>query len=106
MGFLMGVLYFGLDALAIVLLIAIWQRSRMSGFLLLAVSYGVGLLFRPAMPLLVSMMGDVDASSYHAIGLISQGVFVGTSVIALAGFWNIYSGFRNRTAPAPQAPPA
>jgi hypothetical protein len=103
MGFLMGLLYAGLDVLAILLLIAIWQRTRMSGFLLVAISYGIGLLFRPAMPLLMRVMGDADASNYEIVGLISQGVFVGSSIIALAGFWNIYSGFRRTPGPPPAA---
>jgi hypothetical protein len=101
MGLLTGAIYFGLDAMAILLLVAIWQRTRMSGFLLVALSYGIGLLFRPAMPLLMRMLGDGDAGNYEIIGLISQGVFVGSSIIALAGFWNIYSGFRRRPAPSP-----
>jgi hypothetical protein len=100
MGFLMGLLYAGLDVLAILLLIAIWQRTRMTGFLLVALSYGIGLVFRPAMPLLMRLLGD---GGYESIGLISQGVFVGTSIIALAGFWNIYSGFRRTSAPPPAA---
>ena len=101
MGFLMGLLYAGLDVLAILLLIAIWQRTRLPGFLLVAASYGIGLLFRPAMPLLVRILGDGDAGNYEIIGLISQGVFLGSSIIALAGFWNIYSGFRRQPAPSP-----
>lgn len=101
MGFLMGLLYAGLDVLAILLLIAIWQRTRLPGFLLVALSYGIGLLFRPAMPLLADLMDDAGVGDYGAIALISQGVFLGSSIIALAGFWNIYSGFRRRPAPSP-----
>jgi hypothetical protein len=103
MGLLTGAIYFGLDAMAILLLVAIWQRTRMSGFLLVAISYGIGLLFRPAMPLLMRVMGDADASNYEIVGLSSQGDFVGSSIIALAGFWSIYSGFRRTPAPPPAA---
>ena len=96
---LTGFLYFGLDAVAVVLLVAIWQRTRILGFTLLALSYLIGMLARPAYPLMLRMMTDGDASTYDVLSLVYTGVHVLAAVVALAGLLNIYLQLRRPAAP-------
>lgn len=94
MYFLMGVLSFGLDALAILLLLATWQHTRINGFLVLAASYALGILSRWTLPLLTRFMESDDALQY--VGPVYQGSFLLIAGVGLYGLWDIYRQLKRR----------
>ena len=101
MDLLMGFAYFALDAVAILLLVAIWQRSRITGFLFLAAGHALGILVRWAMPW-VHRLVDGDGAGY-VMGLYSV-VWLVVSAVGLYGLWDIYRHYkRGQPAALPAA---
>jgi hypothetical protein len=96
MGFLMGMLYFGLDALAILLLLATWQHTRITGFLVLAATYALGILSRWLLPLLTRFMDSDGSGAIQNLGLIYQGTYLLIAAIGLYGLWDIYQQLKRR----------
>ena len=91
MDFLMGLLYFALDALAILILVATWQRSRVTGFLVLAGSYALGILARWGISLSYRLF---DPSAVYGLAWVHQLAWLAASAAAIYGFWDIYRHFK------------
>ena len=102
MGFLEGLLYFAFDAAAALLLAATWQHTRITGFLVLAASYVLGIVARWVVPLLHRSVAGDFASDALLITFFRSIWFV-IAAVALYGLWDIYRRLK-RAAPAP--PPA
>ena len=98
MNFLMGLMSFGLDALAILLLLATWQHTRISGFLVLAATYALGILVRWLLPLLTRFMDSDGSGMVQNLGLIYQGTYLIIAAIGLYGLWDIYQQLKRRPA--------
>ena len=102
MGFLEGLLYFAFDAAAALLLVATWQHTRISGFLVLAASYGLGILARWLMPLLYrGMSGDSGADMLGVA--IARSIWFVIAAVALYGIWDIYRQLKRTSRPTPPA---
>ena len=101
MDFLMGLSYFALDALAILLLVAIWQRSRITGFLVLASSHALTILVRWAMTFAHRLM---DGEGMGFLFGLSSFVWLIVSAVGLYGLWDIYRHFKR--APSAALPTA
>lgn len=97
MDFVMGFFYFALDALAILLLVATWQRSRITGFLVLAGSYGLGIVARWGVSLAYRF---VESDSSMAMSWLYQAVWLAVSAVGLYGLWDIYRHFTRAAPPA------
>ncbi|MBW8368270.1 MAG: hypothetical protein K0M70_10490 [Arenimonas sp.] len=96
MDFLLGVVYFVFDAAAALLLVATWQRTRITGFLVLASSYVLGILARWIMPLLYRGLGGDGG-----LTVLIQSLWLLIAAVALYGLWDIY---RQLKRPAHAAP--
>lgn len=96
-----GVMYFAFDAAAALLLAATWQQTRITGFLVLAASYVLGILARWMVPVLYQwssgggLAGDIFT-------VVVKPIWFVTAAIALYGIWDIYRQLKRR---APAAPP-
>jgi hypothetical protein len=101
MSFVMGLLYFGVDALAILLLLATWQHTRVSGFLVLAASYALGILSRWLLPWLPRLMDLAESDSMYSLGLVYQLSYLLIAGVGLYGLWDIYRQLKCRPAAVP-----
>ena len=101
MEMLLGFAYFALDAVAVLLLLATWQRSRVTGFLLLAASYALGILSRWLVTLSYRLFEPDQVSAIDWLFTVSWLV---VSVVGLCGLWGIYRHFRG--GPSHAAPVA
>ena len=97
-GLVMGFLFFVVDVLAIVLLVACWQRTRFNGFLLVAASYALGIVSRWATPLLYRF---VESDGLEVIHVVVQLLYLGVAALAVAGFWDIYQRLKTGRNDAP-----
>jgi hypothetical protein len=104
MDFLMGAMSFGLDALAILLLLATWQHTRIHGFLVLASSYALGILSRGLLPLLTRFMDSDGSGAIQNLGLIYQGSYLLITVVGLYGLWDIYQNLKRRPTETTSSP--
>jgi hypothetical protein len=102
MDYLQGLLYLAFDGAAALLLVATWQQTRITGFLVLAVSYVLGIVSRWLLPVMYRMQLDDGLSDLLFIILIRPLWFV-ISGVALFGLWDIYRQLKRRP---PLAPPA
>lgn len=98
MDYLMGFAYFALDALAILLLVAIWQRSRINGFLVLAASYCLGIAARWGLSLFYRLVDSEEAMSWS---WTFQFAWLLASAVGLYGLWEIYRHFKRAQSIAP-----
>jgi len=97
MDFVMGFFYFALDALAILLLVATWQRSRVTGFLVLAGSYGLGIVARWGVSLSYRF---IDSDQSMGLSWLYQSIWLVVSAVGLYGLWDIYRHFKRSAPPA------
>jgi len=102
MGFLQGFLYFAFDAAAALLLVATWQQTRVTGFLVLAASYLLGICARWLVPVFYRLQSGDDVADIWFILLVRPLWFL-IAAVALYGLWDIY---RQLKRPASAAPPA
>lgn len=100
MMFLVGFLYFAVDLLAAVLLVATWQHTRIPGFLWVAASVVLGILLRWTGPYIFRFSGNANI---EMVNVVAQLVFIAVMVLGVVGFWDIYRRLRR---PSPLAPPA
>lgn len=100
MMFLIGFLYFAVDLLAAVLLVATWQHTRIRGFLLVAASVALGIVLRWVGPYVFRFSNGED---FEMVNLVAQLVFIAVMALGVAGFWDIY---RRLKRPRTAAPPA
>ncbi len=103
MDLLTGFLYFAFDAAAILLLLATWQHTRITGFLVLAASYALGILSRWFLPLLSRLIASGESDAIGNMALAYQATFLLVSVVGLYGFWDVYQQLKRRPAVAPSA---
>ena len=102
MDFVLGFFYFALDALAILLLLATWQHTRITGFLVLAASYGLGILARWGFPMLYRFF-DTGEFEAQVIGHVWQVGYLLIAGVGLAGFWDIYRKLKLQRGAEPPA---
>jgi hypothetical protein len=100
MNLLMDFAYFVFDAIAILLLVATWQRSRIRGFLVLAVSYALGIVARWGIALSYRYF---DPGDTLGLSWVYQLVWLLVSAVALYGLWDLYRHFRHAGRVAPSA---
>jgi hypothetical protein len=100
MTLLIGFLYFAVDLLAAVLLVATWQHTRIKGFLWVAASVVLGILLRWAGPYVFRFS---DSEDFQMVNLAAQLVFIAVTALGVAGFWDIY---RRLKQGRPVSPPA
>jgi hypothetical protein len=100
MDLLTGFLYFAFDAAAILLLLATWQHTRITGFLVLAASYVLTILTRWLLPLLARLM---EADAMGSLSLVYPATFLLIAVVGLYGLWDIYRQLKRRPANAASA---
>lgn len=101
MTLLIGFLYFALDLLAAVLLVATWQHTRIRGFLWVAASVVLGIGLRWVGPYLFRFS---DSADFEMINIVAQLVFIAVMAVAVFGFWDIYRSLKQaRTATPPAA---
>ncbi|GAB2501955.1 hypothetical protein [Arenimonas alkanexedens] len=96
--FVFGVLFFAVDAVAILLLAATWQRTRILGFAIVAASYLTGVFTRWLAPWIYQLLDGGDATNLAVPGLVVQLLYLVISLVALAGFWDIYRALKARPA--------
>jgi hypothetical protein len=101
MDLLTGLLYFAFDAAAILLLLATWQHTRITGFLVLAASYGLGILSRWLLPLLSRLIASGEPDAIGNMALVYQATFLLVSLVGLYGLWDVYQQLKRRPAVAP-----
>ena len=94
----MDVLFVLLNAASMLLVFACWQRTRIKGFLLLAISYLLGLVGRWTTALMVRVVDIGSDGSGQLVFLAVQGVYLLVAALAVAGFWDIYRVLKARTA--------
>jgi hypothetical protein len=99
---LSGLVFLALDVLAILLLVATWQRTRIPGFAVVAASVAMGIALRWLAPFLYRSFDLSDPSGQWLAMLVTDGLYTAMTAIAVVGFWNIY----RRLAAPPAAPPA
>ena len=98
---LIGFLYFAVDLLAVVLLVATWQHTRIKGFLVVAASVALGIVLRWAGPYVFRFS---DSEDFEMINVVAQGVFIAVTALGVAGFWDIYRRLKQaRAVPSPVA---
>ena len=102
MGWVEGFLYFAFDAAAALLLVATWQQTRITGFLVLAASYVMGIVARWVVPLLYRGVSDDFPSDMLILAFLRSIWFV-IAAVALYGLWDIY---RRLKRPASIEPPS
>ncbi|KFN47146.1 hypothetical protein [Arenimonas metalli] len=95
---LMGFLYFAVDLAAVLLLAACWQRTRITGFAIVAASFVAGILARWTVPWVYRAVDLADGDMAWAANMIVQSVYLVIAVIAVAGFWDIYRVLKSRPA--------
>lgn len=100
MGFLEGFLYFAFDAAAALLLVATWQHTRITGFLVLAASYVLGILARWVVPLLYRLAADDFGSDLLQTAFFRSLWFV-IAAVALYGLWDIYRQLKRTSRATP-----
>ncbi len=100
MGFLEGLLYFAFDAAAALLLVATWQHTRIAGFLVLAASYGLGIVARWAMPWVYRSISDGQGPDM-LLGTLVRSVWLVIAAVALYGLWDIYRQLKRAPLAAP-----
>jgi hypothetical protein len=101
LGMLTGFAYFALDAVAVLLLFATWQRSRITGFLVLSASYALGILSRWLVTLSYRF---AEAGDMQAMAWLSSLGWLVVSAIGLYGLWDIYRHFKRAGDSAPSVP--
>jgi hypothetical protein len=98
---LIGFLYFAVDLLAAVLLVATWQHTRIPGFLWVAASVLLGILLRWAGTYIFRFSGSANM---EIVNVVAQLVFIAVMAIGVAGFWDIYRRLKQaRAVPPPSA---
>jgi hypothetical protein len=80
--------------------LAIWQRTRQRGFLLVAAGFGLGAVLQLVSLLLFRVGGTSSIEMLAAWRLVG---FVAMVLIA-TGFWQVYAATRATRAPAAPAP--
>lgn len=92
----MGILYFVVDLAAVLLLAACWQRTRITGFAIVAASFVAGILGRWLVPLVYRAVDSSDPGMLSMAGWLSQGIFLLVALVAVAGFWDIHRALKQR----------
>lgn len=102
MGFLQGFLYFAFDAAAVLLLVATWQQTRITGFLVLAASYLLGSVARWLVPVFYRLQSGDDLADIGFTLLVRPLWFL-IAGVALYGLWDIYRQLKRKAQTAPPA---
>lgn len=93
--FLFGFLFFATDLVAILLLVATWQHTRISGFLVLAATYLAGMVSRWLTPLAYRF---AEADNFTFVSMAVQAVYFVVAVAAVYGLWDVYRQLKRRHA--------
>ena len=94
---LIGLLKFVMLLLVTLIPVAIWQQTRIGGFLLLAASFAFGALSEGIVPLLFSR---IDPGSIETVMLGFRLLSLLMTGVAAAGLWQIYTKLRRPRAAA------
>ncbi len=98
MMFLIGFLFFAVDLLAAVLLVATWQHTRIPGFLWVAASVVLGIVLRWTGPYIFRFSGNANI---ELVNVVAQLVFIAVMVLGVVGFWDIYRRLKQAHAVPP-----
>ena len=92
---LLNLLEGALQLLVALIPLAIWQRTKIVGFLLLALSYAAG----AGMSIVASWVFSL-AGGGMAIFLVWRVLAIGVVLLAAVGLWQAYGALKQRLAPA------